>query len=378
MKKITLLGATGSIGQNALEVIRNNSDKLKLFAATANKSFEKLIAIVDEFEPEYAIISEKPENFSHNGKTKWLFGRQALLDICKENVDMVLNSLVGGAGLEPSYYSLLSGNDLALANKESFVMAGDLLTKLAEKNNLKILPVDSEHSALFQLIGERDYSEVNKIILTASGGPFRDFSKEALKNVTVKDALNHPTWAMGEKITIDSATLMNKGFEVIEAKWFFEKDFKDIDVIIHPQSIVHSFIELCDGAFLGHLGLPDMKIPIQFALSYPERWDFIEKKPFYSKIRTLTFEEPDFEKFPCLRLAYEAGEEAGTMPTVLNRANEEAVYAFLAGKIAFTDIALLIEKFMNLHKKENLESIEQIIEIDNSVKEEIKKIIKEW
>ncbi|MDR3693860.1 1-deoxy-D-xylulose-5-phosphate reductoisomerase [Mucilaginibacter sp.] len=351
-KNIAILGSTGSIGTQTLDVIRENMNLFGVFLLTANSNADLLIRQALEFTPEYAIICDKSK-YQYVKDTlaatnvKVLAGIEAIMDtVTHPDIDIVLTAMVGFAGLEPTIAAIKAGKDIALANKETLVVAGELVTGLAKKHNVKILPVDSEHSAIFQcLAGEQD-SAVEKITLTASGGPFRGKSHDFLNNVTRADALKHPNWVMGPKITIDSASLMNKGLEVIEAKWLFNIDAGQIDVIVHPQSIIHSMVQFHDGAIMAQMGLPDMKLPIQYALSYPtrlknnfKRFDFINYSEF-------TFEKPDLETFRNLALAFDALKKGGNMPCIINAANEIAVAGFLSENLSFLGMSEVIEQCM--------------------------------
>ena len=351
-KNIAILGSTGSIGTQTLEVIRNNDNLFSVFMLTANSNADLLIKQAIEFAPEFAIICDKGKyQYIKDALSKTnvivLAGIEAIIEtVTHADIDIVLTAMVGFAGLEPTIAAIKAGKDIALANKETLVVAGELVTGLAKKHQVKILPVDSEHSAIFQcLSGEQD-SAVEKIILTASGGPFRGKSLSFLENVTRADALKHPNWVMGAKITIDSASLMNKGLEVIEARWLFNIDADQIEVIVHPQSIIHSMVQFHDGAIMAQMGLPDMKLPIQYALSYPtriknnfKRFDFINYSEF-------TFEKPDLETFRNLALAFAALKKGGNMPCIINAANEIAVAGFLSDKISFLGMSEVIEQCM--------------------------------
>ncbi len=291
--------------------------------------------------------------------------------------DTVVNALVGSIGIEPTYNAIKHKKNIALANKETLVAAGSVIMEEVKKNNVNLMPIDSEHNAIFQCLNGENIKEVSKITITCSGGPFKNYTKQQLENVTVQDALNHPTWNMGNKITIDSATLMNKGFEIIEAHWLYGIDYEKIKVVIHPQSIVHSLVEFQDKSVIAQLGLPDMRIPIQYALSYPKRFLNFQTSLDLAKVRNLEFKEPNFEMFPCLKYAYEAGTIGGTLPAVMNAANEVAVHAFLQNKIRFLDIQKIIKKMMNEHKLIENPNLKEILEVDKKVKEETQKLIEE-
>ncbi|NFG57563.1 1-deoxy-D-xylulose-5-phosphate reductoisomerase [Clostridium botulinum] len=378
MKKLSILGVTGSIGTQALDVIKNSNGELKLIGVTANSSVEKMIKIIEEFDPKYVGMMDKTcagkikEYCDKNNKSTIVLSEMKGLNkiASLEEIDIVLTSLVGMIGLEPTLEAIKAKKDIALANKETLVVAGELVMSEAKKNNVKILPVDSEHSAIYQSLRGNDLKTLNKIILTASGGPFRGKKICDLNDISVDDALNHPKWNMGRKISIDSATLMNKGLEVIEAHWLFECDYDNIQVVIHPQSIVHSMVEYCDGSIIAQLGAADMRLPIQYALNYTERKNLIAKTLDFYEVSQLTFEKPDLETFKPLKLAFKAGKQGGLMPTILNGANEAAVALFLDEKIEFLDIFNIIENCMNRFEEETKKplTLENIIELDKKVK----------
>lgn len=352
-RKIAILGSTGSIGTQALDVIEKHKDKFEAYVLVANNRVELLIEQARKFLPEVVVIGNKDkynqlkESLNDLPIKVWC-GSDAIEEVVKDdNIDMVLTAMVGISGLKPTISAIKAGKAIALANKETLVVAGELIASLALKHRVAILPVDSEHSAIFQCLNGEGNNKIDKILLTASGGPFRKYSTEQLINVTKKQALNHPNWNMGNKVTIDSSTLMNKGFEMIEAKWLFDVEPSQIEVLIHPQSIIHSMVQFEDGSIMAQLGQPDMRVPIQYAFSYPERLKLdIEPVDFF-KISQLTFEEPDRVKFPNLTYAYEAIERGGNMPCILNAANEVAVSLFLQERIGFLEMSRLIEKSMN-------------------------------
>jgi 1-deoxy-D-xylulose-5-phosphate reductoisomerase len=352
VKNIAVLGSTGSIGTQTLDVIRDNNHLFKVFMLTAHSNAYLLITQAIEFVPEYAIICDESkyqqikEALSHL-PIKVLAGYNAIKDmVTHPDIDMVLTAIVGFAGLEPTINAIKAGKDIALANKETLVVAGELVTGLAKEYNVKILPVDSEHSAIFQcLTGEED-NKIEKIIITASGGPFRGKTTDFLASVTREQALKHPNWVMGAKITIDSASLMNKGLEVIEAKWLFDLEVSQIDVIVHPQSIIHSMVQFEDGSIKAQMGLPDMKLPIQYALSYPNRVKSNFKRFDFMDYPNLSFEKPDVSTFRNLKLAYEALNRGGNMPCIINAANEIAVAAFLTNSTGFLAMSDIIENCM--------------------------------
>lgn len=379
MKNISILGATGSIGNQTLDVIRNSKNKLRLLSATANKNHVKIIEIIQEFNPRIVALmdnnsAEKVREYckKHNRNVEVLTGIEGLSKAATLNeVNIVVTSVVGMIGLIPTIDAIRSGKDIALANKETLVVGGNIVIKEAVKYGVKILPVDSEHGAIFQCINGNDAKDISKILLTASGGPFRGKNKEELIDIRPKDALNHPKWHMGNKISIDSATLMNKGLEVIEAHWLFGIPYENIQVVIHPQSIIHSMVEYCDGTVISQMATADMKLPIQYALNYPKRGErIIDKLDFY-KLDSLTFEKPDMHTFGCLKLAYEVGKKGGNLPTVLNAANEVAVKLFLENKIKFLQIEEIIKD--SLEKFEYIEevNIDDILYTDVKVREYI-------
>jgi len=370
-KLISILGSTGSIGQNALKVINHLGDGFEVKYLTAARSSEVLIEQVRKFQPEAVAVvdsiaaNEVKEALSGSG-VEVLSGREGLLELAsRDDVDVVLNGWVGSAGMEPTIRALEAGIDVALSNKESLVMAGELIENIKKETGAEIYPVDSEHSAIWQCLMGEDKSSIRRIILTGSGGPFRTRPLEEFLDITLEEALNHPNWKMGNKITIDSATMMNKGLEVIEAHWLFGVGREQIDIVIHPQSIIHSMVEFSDGSIKAQLGLPDMKLPIQYALTYPERVeaDWVEAK--FSDIGYLTFEEPDLVKFPCIRLAYEALQRGGSAPAALNVANDNSVAAFLAGEISFTEIATLNEMALIEHDWTSQPDLDFLLELES-------------
>lgn len=372
MKSISILGSTGSIGCNTLKTVEH----LKIFrvvALGAGKNVEKLAEQVIKFKPELVACENEEcaealsrKLFDSNYKApKIMVGEEGLIAVAThEKVETVVSATVGAVGFVPTLRAIEAGKRIALANKETLVMAGELMTKVAKDSGAEILPVDSEHNALHQCLRGESAKEVKRLILTASGGPFRTKSKDEIENATVKEALNHPNWKMGDKITIDSATLMNKGLEVIEAKWLFGFEAGEISVIVHPQSVVHSMIEMVDGSVIAQLGVTDMKHAIQYALTFPERKTNCLPPLDFTRNSQLTFEEPDFERFPCLSLAYKALKMGGTMPAVLNAANEIAVQAFLDEKIRLSDIPRIIENVMNEHETVSASKLETILECD--------------
>lgn len=372
MKKIGIIGSTGSIGTQTLEVIRELSgqkpDSFRVSALACGNSVETMAAQAREFGVKLLCTAtkegaEKVRELLKDIKPTVLYGPEGLRELAAGDMDMLVTAIVGMAGIEPTLEAIKKGTDIALANKETLVAAGELVMSEAKARGVSILPVDSEHSAVFQCLRCVKRRQLSKIILTCSGGPFRTYPAEKLSEVTPEMALGHPTWNMGGKITIDSATLMNKGLEVIEAARLYSTGFDDIEVTIHPQSIVHSMIKMRDGAVIAQLGCPSMKLPIQYALTYPDRYFCNVPDLDFQKGLSLTFEKPDRSKFPCLDLAISAGREGGSMPACMNAANEKAVRLFLDGKAKFTDIPKIVEKAMNLHKKIKKPTAEEILAV---------------
>jgi len=373
MKKLLILGSTGSIGINTLNVIRNFPEKFSVSALTVNTRIDLLEPQIKEFTPEFVVVKDKAlaaELAKRIGKTiKVLAGNEGLIEAASVlDYDIFIGALVGFAGLVPTIEAIKRGKRIALANKETLVVAGEFVKDLAGKYKAEIIPVDSEHSAIFQCMAGESPDQVEKLILTASGGPFREMKKEEFNEVTVKDALNHPNWKMGNKITIDSATMMNKGLEVIEAHWLFNLPKEKIDVVIHPQSIIHSMVQFVDGSIKAQMGLPDMKLPIQYALCYPERLPNKYPRTNWSEITSLTFSQPDLNKFVCLKLAYDSLQSGGTAPCTLNAANEIAVEKFLKKEIKFSDIPVLICSALDHFDNHIHPDLETIIEQDNKTR----------
>lgn len=387
MKKILVLGSTGSIGKQTLDVIRNNPDKFKVAGLACNANITLLEEQIQEFKPKFIGINyingQKPK--LQSGSRKVFYGENGLLELIREvDCDLVVLAIVGAAGLRPAIEIIRAGKSIALATKEVMVLAGKLIKEEIKKKNaelqkngkplIKLFPIDSEHSAIWQSLHSGQHTEIEKIFLTCSGGPFRNKTIKELQEITAEDALRHPTWNMGRRITIDSATLMNKGLEVIEAKWLFDIQISQIEVIIHPQSILHSAVMFQDGSVIGQFSLPDMRIPIQYALSYPQRF----KNPFprlsLSQIKSLTFAKPDIKKFPCLQYGFKAAAEGGTLPTVVNAADEVAVKLFLNKKIKFLDIASIIKKTMDEHKNINNPTLKEILKADALARDAARKI----
>ncbi len=378
MKKIVILGSTGSIGRQTLEVIRGNRNFFQVVGITCNRNLDLLKKQISEFRPRFVGINDRKIkiNLDRSTKgTKFFYGEEGILELINlAQCDIVVVAMVGAAGLKPAMTAIESGKNIALATKEVMVLAGELIKKaLKEKNRrlkqqrkktINLFPIDSEHSAIWQSLRAGNKNEIEKIILTCSGGPFRGKKKEELKEVTVEQALAHPNWKMGKRITIDSATLMNKGLEIIEAKWLFDIEVNKIEVVIHPQSILHSGVIFRDGSIIGQFGLPDMRIPIQYALTYPQRLKNNFLRISFLKTSSLTFAPPDLKTFPCLTYAYQAVESGGTMPTVLNAADEIAVKLFLENKIKFLDIPKIILKTMTKHRVIKNPSLEEILEVD--------------
>ncbi len=370
MKRVVILGSTGSIGTQALQIVRNNPSRFQVKALACNSNIGLLAKQIEEFSPEAVAVFEKEKADSLRADIPVLSGMEGLAKLASlDSCDIVLNSMVGSIGIVPTVEAIKASKDVALANKETLVAAGRIVMQLAKKKGVQLTPIDSEHSAIFQCLKGEDSKDIRKIILTCSGGSFRDRSAAQLKNVTKEDALKHPNWNMGAKITIDSATLMNKGLEVIEAHHLFKVDYGDIDVVIHPQSIVHSLVEFKDTSVLAQLGWPDMKIPIQYALSYPKRFASEHRSLNLAQLKSLDFREPDLDLFPCLGYAYEAGKAGGTMPAAMNAANEVAVRAFLDNKIGFLDIAERIKETLDNHKIIKQPSLDQILEVDKRIKD---------
>lgn len=381
MKKISILGSTGSIGTQTLDVVRAHKDKFKIAGLAVLKNIDELEKQIEEFNPEVVAVFEKEKAEILSGrigkKVKVVSGIEGLIAVATLGItNIVVTSVVGSIGLLPTLEAIRHKKTIALANKETLVVAGRLVIEETKKHNAKIIPVDSEHSAIFQCLHGEDINNISRIILTASGGPFRNWAKTEIAKAKAKDALKHPTWNMGRKITVDSSTLMNKGLEVIEAKWLFNVELDKIDVVVHPQSIIHSMVEYKDSSIISQMGIPNMKVPIQYALSYPERIENKVEKLDFNSLEQLTFVSPDMEKFPCLSLAYEALKIGKTMPCVLNGANEILVEYFLQDKIGFYDIPRFIEKAMAIHEPFIYKAVDEILEVDRWVKNWIKNEIK--
>jgi len=376
MKNIAILGSTGSIGTQTLEIVRENPD-LKVVAIAAGSNVARMEEQIREFHPDYAVMwTEQAANDLRTRvadmPVQILYGMDGLIEISiLPEVEVLVTAIVGMIGIRPTIAAIQHGKTIALANKETLVTAGHIIMPLAAEKNVKIYPVDSEHSAIFQSLNGENPERIAKILLTASGGPFRGKKREELVNMTVEDALHHPNWSMGRKITIDSATLVNKGLEVMEAKWLFGVDLDRIQVVVQPQSIIHSMVEFVDGGIMAELGAPDMKLPIQYALFYPDRRPMKGKRVNFYDLAKITFEEPDMETFRGLQLAFDAATAGGSMPTVLNAANEKAVAMFLDKKIRFLEIAEIIEAAMREHKVIENPNVEQILQTEASIYEYI-------
>ncbi|QSF98616.1 1-deoxy-D-xylulose-5-phosphate reductoisomerase [Bacillus paralicheniformis] len=382
MKNICLLGATGSIGEQTLDVIKAHDDKFQLTAMSFGKNAEKAAEIIETFKPKYVSVGDehtyealKQHSFSYTFKTG--IGEESLIEAAvSPEADVVVNALVGSVGLLPTLKAMEHKKTVALANKETLVTAGHIVKEHAQTYDVPLLPVDSEHSAIFQALQGENPKHIKRLIVTASGGSFRDRTRQELEGVTVEEALNHPNWSMGAKITIDSATMMNKGLEVIEAHWLFDLPYDRIDVLLHKESIIHSMVEFHDRSVIAQLGTPDMRVPIQYALSYPERLPFDEANSLELwEVGQLNFAQADFERFRCLQFAYESGKIGGTMPTVLNAANEEAVAAFLSGRISFLGIEDIIEKALERHQVIAKPSLQEIREVDKDARKFVQTLL---
>ncbi len=380
-KNISLLGATGSIGTQTLDIIQSNKEQFNLVSFSAGMNIGKVREITAQFRPEIVSVMRKEDADtlqSEFPETRFLHGKEGLITVAAQSgADMLVNAVIGSIGLEPTMKAIQEGITIAIANKETLVAAGDIVMSEAKKRNVAILPVDSEHSALFQSMNGENPKRVSRLILTASGGSFRDLTREQLKDVTVEQALAHPNWSMGNKLTIDSATMMNKGLEVIEAHHLFNMPYDRIDCLLHKESIIHSMIEFEDTSVMAQLGSPDMRVPIQYAMTYPDRIPMQNAKPLrLEEIGTLHFEQMDFKRFKALALAYEAGKEGGTMPTVMNAANEVAVQLFMNGRIPFLQIEEIVERMMDNHQSISLPNLEEILETDSSTRKMVYDMVK--
>lgn len=377
MKKVAIFGSTGSIGESTLQIIRENPDLFEVVTLVAGKNIKKIIEQIKEFKPKnvYIISKENAEILKDTFKNiKVFYGEAGMEEISKlTDFDISISALVGIAGLRPTYNMIKNGKTVALANKEVLVAGGELIMKTAKENNSKLLTVDSEHSAIMQCLNGEESNKIDKILLTASGGPF--FDKEISDKITVEEALNHPTWNMGPKVTIDSSTMMNKGFEIIEAKWLFNVEPNQIEVVVHRKSLVHSMVQFKDGTIMANIGPKSMQIPIAYALNFPNRLENNIEKLDLFEIVDLKFEKPDLKKFKCLKLAYDAIEKGHSFQVVLNAANEVLVDSFLNKKIKYTDIPNMLEKVMNMYEKRELKTVEDILEFDKEVKEKTRELI---
>lgn len=375
MKKLSILGSTGSIGTQALDVVRLHKEDYKVTSLTCGSNIDLLRQQIKEFQPLLVVTKDEKDAKEIQGEFPHLqvhYGREGLIAAATDDSDLLLNSLMGMRGMEPTYHAILKKKDIALANKETLVAGGEVIMQAVKENNVKLLPVDSEHSAIFQCLEGNKERKVRRIILTASGGPFRGYSRKQLEDVTLEQALNHPKWSMGKKITVDSATLMNKGLEVIEAKWLFDVPLDDIAVHVHPQSIVHSAVEYIDGSIIAQMGPADMRIPISLSLGYPDRLQYGgEYLDLFTEGANLTFEKPDLSVFKCLKMAYDASREGGSYPVVLNSANEVLVDRFLKGQIRYIEISDTLEKILNDHVPTYNLQLDDIIEIDRKIREEV-------
>lgn len=380
MKKIAILGSTGSIGTQALDIIDRNSDQFKVMVLSCAKNIKMLCAQIEKFRPEIVVVDKEEDALKLSKKycnIEVLHGMEGLIIAAESSYDLLLNSLVGMLGLVPTYHAVCKGRDIALANKETLVAGGEIVMAQVAKNNVKMLPVDSEHSAIFQSLQGNKHEQLKKIYLTASGGPFRGYTLEQLEDVTLEQALKHPNWSMGSKITIDSATMMNKGLEVIEAKWLFDVPASKIQIAVHPQSVVHSMVEYVDNSIIAQLGAPDMRVPISYAFGYPNRIENkFEPLDLFGLGANLTFEKPNLKVFRTIAMAYEAIEKGGTYPAFMNGANEALVQLFLEKKIKFIDIQNNIEKIMDAHVPIYNLGLEDILEADRIARNMVYELVK--
>ncbi len=376
LKNIVILGSTGSIGCSTLDVVRASANRFRVVGITGHSNLELLKQQATEFSPDFVVVSDESQlgnlQLPATCQSTILAGQDGIVDlVTRDDVDLVVSAIVGSAGLRGTWAAIEAGKTIALANKETLVTAGPLVMQLASDRGVSILPVDSEHSAIFQAMQGGRASEITRIVLTASGGPFRNHTLKELAGVTVDDALAHPTWEMGPKITVDSATMMNKALEIIEARWLFGLSIDKIDVVVHPQSVVHSMVEFCDGSVLAQMSPPDMKLPIQYALSYPQRWQGPATKLDFSQAFACEFIPPDYERFPALLLGREVAERGGTCGAVLNAANESAVARFLDGRLEFIEIVSACRDVLNHHDYDPNPDLERVIELDRWAREEI-------
>jgi 1-deoxy-D-xylulose-5-phosphate reductoisomerase len=380
LKKISLLGATGSIGTQTLDVIKTHPTQFQLVAMSVGSNIELTRKIIIDFQPELVSVKEKQDAETLKAEfpsIKFVYGMDGIIEVAVFNkAEIVVNAVLGSVGLNPTLQAIECGKTIAIANKETLVTAGHLVMEAAKKHNVTLLPVDSEHSAIFQALRGESKKNIERLIITASGGSFRDRTRRELEGVTVKEALNHPNWSMGAKITIDSASMMNKGLEVIEAHWLFNIPYEQIDVLLHKESIIHSMIEFHDSSIIAQLGSPDMRVPIQYALTYPDRLPLpTSKRLNLAEVGKLHFQEMDLTRFRCLHFAIEAGKKGGTLPTVLNAANEVAVGAFLEGKISFLQIEDLIERALNSHQMIKDPSLSIIQDVDKETRELVRTLL---
>lgn len=379
MKKIAILGSTGSIGTQALDIVSRNPDRFQVTVLACGRNMELLSRQIEQFKPELAVVEREADArtlAARYPRLQVLYGMEGLLAAAEASCDLLLNALVGIMGLVPTYRAVSRGRDIALANKETLVAGGQLVMEQVKKSQVQMLPVDSEHSAIFQCLQGNKHQQLKRIYLTASGGPFRGYTLEQLEQVTLEQALKHPNWTMGSKITIDSATMMNKGLEVIEAKWLFHVEPADIQVAVHPQSVVHSMVEYQDHSIMAQLGAPDMRVPISYAFGYPDRLEnTFEPLDLFGLGSQLTFQRPDTQVFRTISLAYEAVEKGGTYPAVLNGANEALVQLFLERKIKFTDIQNTIERILNAHVPVYDLGLEDILEADRSARQMVHELV---
>jgi 1-deoxy-D-xylulose-5-phosphate reductoisomerase len=380
LKNISILGATGSIGTQTLDILREHPTDFKLVAISIGKNLDLARKMIHEFQPELVSVQEYQDCNTLKAEfpnTKFTFGEEGLVEAAVyPSADILVNAVIGSIGLNPTLHAIEAGKTIAIANKETLVTAGHLVMEAAEKSGVALLPVDSEHSAIFQCLQGEKEKNIERLILTASGGSFRDRTRKELEGVTVREALNHPNWSMGAKITIDSATMMNKGLEVIEAHWLYNMPYEKIDVLLHKESIIHSMVEFHDSSIIAQLGTPDMRVPIQYALSYPDRLPLTSSQRLdLAKIGQLHFQEMDANRFRCMQFAYEAGKQGGTMPTVLNAANEVAVAAFLNEKISFLQIEDMIEKALNKHELIKNPDLSIIQEVDKETRQYVNSLL---
>ena len=382
MKSIAILGSTGSVGVTTLDVVSRFPERFRVVAMAAGKNLEVLVEQVKRFRPELvsvatADLARDLKNRLAGEKVDIMYGTDGAIAVATHrDAQLVMSAIVGAAGLRPTLAAAKAGKDVGFANKETLVIAGEVMTRAVREAGVNLLPVDSEHNAIFQCLEGRQRANVKRIVLTASGGPFLKLPMERFAAVTIAEALKHPTWRMGAKITIDSASLMNKGLEVIEARWLFDLSAEQISVVIHPQSVVHSMVEMIDGSVIAEMAIPDMAIPVAYALAYPERLPLAHLKPLsLAECGALTFEQPDFDRFPCLRLAFDALNAAGTMPCALNAANEVMVAAFLAGEAQFLDIARNIETVMLRHSNQPARTLEDLIETDGWARAQARELL---